>query len=175
MTGAPAGRAMPAAFWRPLAVLKACHGLIRSHCDTLERLPDHLIRHGPNERASRAAQRALRYFQIAAPLHFADEEVDLFPRLLTVLDREEGKLAATVLELAIQHGHELRDWAVLEPFLEAVGAGESPALPDLRSYAAGLRRHIDIEETVIYPLASRLNAEALSLIGAAMAARRRAG
>ena len=175
MTGAPAGRAMPAAFRRPLAVLKACHGLMRSHCDTLERLPDHLIRRGPDERASTAAQRALRYFQLAAPLHFADEEMDLFPRLLTVLDSREEKLAGIILELIAQHGRELHDWAVLEPFLEAVAAGEGPSLPDLRGYVAGLREHIGIEEMVIYPLASRLDPESLAHIGAAMAARRRAG
>ena len=174
MAWAPAGRALPAAFRRPLAVLQACHGLIRSHCDTLDRLPDHLIRRGPDERASTAAQRALRYFQIAAPLHFADEEEDLFPQLLSLLHGPEEGLARTMEELIAQHGQELRAWAVVEPFLKAVAAGEGPSLPDFRPYAAELRQHIHMEETMIYPLASRLNPEALSFIGAAMAARRRA-
>ncbi|WP_123105206.1 hemerythrin domain-containing protein [Acidithiobacillus sulfuriphilus] len=176
MAGLPAGSNIPpAAFRRPLAVLQACHGLIRNHCDSLERLPDYLIRHGPDERTSTAAQRALRYFRNAAPLHFADEEIDLFPRLLTVLDSREEKLADTILELVAQHGQELHDWAVLEPFLETVAAGERPSLPDLRGYAAGLRQHIGIEEMVIYPLASRLDPDSLTHIGVAMAARRHAG
>jgi hemerythrin-like domain-containing protein len=175
MAGAPAGDVPPAAFRRPLAVLQACHGLMRGHCVTLERLPDYLLRHGPDERARTAAQRALRYFRNAAPLHFADEEMDLFPRLLTVLDGREERLAGTILELVVQHGQELHGWAVLEPFLETVAAGEKSSLPDLRGYAAGLREHMGNEEMVIYPLASRLDPESLGQIGAAMAARRRAG
>lgn len=175
MADVPAGDVPPAAFRRPLAVLQACHGLVRGHCDTLERLPDYLLRHGPDERARTAAQRALRYFRNAAPLHFADEEMDLFPRLLTRLDSREEKVAGTILELVAQHGRQLNGWAVLEPFLETVAAGEKSSLPDLRGYAAGLREHMDNEEMVIYPLASRLDPESLGQIGAAMAARRRAG
>src|ERR1700737_1987535 len=83
-------------FDQPIAVLKHCHDRIRKQLATMEKLPEHLARHGADEPAQQAAQAVLKYFDKAAPVHHADEEENLVPMLQSVA---QGEDAATLAEL----------------------------------------------------------------------------
>lgn len=155
----------------PLGLLHACHERILGHCETLQRLVQHLQQHGADQDAQQAALRILHYFQVGAPLHHEDEERDLFP----VLCAHPGFPAAqfAVLEnLATQHRELDQLWIRLEAALQAVSRGTPSDLP-VPAFVALTRAHIVVEEREIFPLAERyLDAAALAVLSRAMQARR---
>lgn len=160
-----------AGFDEPLALLEACHARVERTLQTLERLADHVREHGADDAAADAARDVLRYFDIAAPLHHADEEDDLFPAL-----RAAGARLARVLgTLHRQHGELNAAWAALRPTLQAVAARRAVALDvdAVGEFAALYRVHITLENELLLPQARQLlSAEVCSAIGARMAARR---
>ncbi|WP_232821524.1 cupin domain-containing protein [Acidithiobacillus ferrivorans] len=66
------GNAAPS-FDDPVRLLRACHERILGHCETLERLAEHLARVGADSEARLAAARIRRYFHVAGPAHHADD------------------------------------------------------------------------------------------------------
>lgn len=78
----PAFSAPAAGTEAPLELLSACHRRAKSQCATLRRLVAHLLAHGVDEEARTAAANVLRYFDISARHHHADEEEDVFPALI---------------------------------------------------------------------------------------------
>jgi hemerythrin-like domain-containing protein len=159
-------------FSDPLGLLRACHGRIAAHCDTLERLLPHLAAHGADAEAREAMARVYRYFSTAAAHHHEDEEQDLLPRLRGLapdLDR-------LMEELLAEHGQLARNWNELKPLLAdpARAAAEQAALHQaVARFVAGYRHHADKENRDLLPRAAQLlDAEALAAIGAAMARRR---
>src|SRR6188768_2799496 len=71
----------PAGYDDPLGMLMGCHRRIEKKIGTLKALCSHLTKKGIDAEASAAAQAVLRYFDVAAAHHHADEERDLFPML----------------------------------------------------------------------------------------------
>lgn len=164
-------------FDQPLAVLKHCHGRIRKQLETLERLHAHLQTNGANLDAKQGAQAILRYFEQAAPLHHADEEVDLFPRLAQSMtgDSEADVLLDTMHRLRQEHQHMDALWTQLQKRLQAIIERESDELElDLvGNFCRSYREHMTLEESLIAPAALRLfSAEQMSALGQAMRARR---
>ena len=117
----------------------------------------------PDPAVSAGLATALRYFREAAPKHNADEEASLFPRL-----RATGKpAAAAALDLLARLEAEHR-WA--DPLHAAVDRlGEkylcegplTTAEADRFRAAVGelrhmYRQHIELEDSVVFPLASSL-------------------
>jgi hemerythrin-like domain-containing protein len=116
-----------------------------------------------SEETRRGLETALRYFSQAAPKHTEDEEDSLFPRLrlnespevqssFSQLDRleEEHRWAAPLhADVDLLGARYLSDAnlsaAEVERFRNAVA-----------SLAALYKRHITIEDSVIFPLAARL-------------------
>ena len=171
------GQALAAATTEvPLEMLSACHGRVQTQCETLQRLCDHLPRHGADTAAREAAEAVLRYFRQAAPHHHADEEADLFPALL---DAASGPDHATVRRLtrALVADHRALEelWQRLEAGLERVRAGDAAALSrdTVDGFVAAYTQHIEREESELLPLAAKLLDEAaLERVGSAMRERR---
>jgi hemerythrin-like domain-containing protein len=127
-----------------------------------------------------ALETALRYFREAAPKHTADEEETLFPRLRSRKQPEIGEVLARVD--ALEHEHERADRSHAE--IDRLGQkwleqGELPAdqAARLAALLADLtelyRAHIAVEESEVFPAASRvLGQPDRTAMGGEMAARR---
>jgi hemerythrin-like domain-containing protein len=169
-----------AGFDEPLQMWRDCHRRVRRMTQLLQRLALYLQTHAADETAQVSATSVLRYFTEAGPRHHADEEEDLFPRLLAYARRLSAgpavDLLASVIE-RLQDQHRELDalWGALRGPLHRIAAGTAAPLDErvVAAFADGYARHIDLEESEIGPALERLlPAEELALIGAAMAQRR---
>ena len=155
----------------PLALLRACHEKILTHCDLLKVLVTHMIEAGPDSEARKTAERISRYFSTSAELHHRDEEQDLFPRL----NRQSLKIAELVHVLKNEHEQLETLWATLSPQLKRLpeeGFSEefTRAADDFCSL---YRQHIERENMEFLPLAANsLSQQELAEIGESMAERR---
>jgi hemerythrin-like domain-containing protein len=113
----------------------------------------------------------LRYFTLAAPLHHADEDEDLFVALRQL---DLAPLTARIDALQAEHDALGRHWAEVRPWLEAIAAGQAPGAtqPDVEAFATRYRAHAQAEETEVYPHAAQLSPATLRALADAMVARR---
>jgi hemerythrin-like domain-containing protein len=171
-------------FDHPLDMLTACHGRIRSQCETLRRLVGHLPQHGADAQAQQAARAVMRYFDTAGVNHHADEERDLFPRLLSALDRGAVPagcgidLRRTLAALGTDHRRMDEAWRALRAPLVRIAAGEAAALEAaaVEAFYALYDAHMETEERHVLPFAAQvLDAAELAAIGGAMSRRRGVG
>lgn len=163
-------------FEEPIEMLRACHDRIAHQCATLERLVAHLQTHGCDEPAREAAAAVLRYFTLAGLNHHADEERDLFPRLLATATGEDAQRAAIlVASMVADHREMERLWGALEPVLATLARGAIDRLDAVLvgAFCTIYRNHIVIEENDVIALAERvLPRAALAEVGQAMSIRR---
>lgn len=164
-------------FEQPFEMLEACHERVQRTLALLQRLVDHIGRHGHGADSRSAAADVLRYFDIAGPKHHEDEERHVFPALQ---QHPDARVRQAVAELQADHRRLHADWQRLRAVLLAWRDAETPkAVTDadralVRAFAAVYARHIPLEESLVYPAARPLfTAEVLAHIGAEMAARRR--
>ncbi len=133
----------------------ACHQRIRDFLTLAGRIAQQL--QASEAEVIDAAQRVERYFTQAFPLHVADEELSLAPRL-------QNKTAE--LELALQTMHEQHEshGAALERMLSTLReVRASPANVLLRrrlgvlvaQLEPELEAHLQLEESVLFPAARR--------------------
>ncbi|UXY15942.1 hemerythrin domain-containing protein [Chitiniphilus purpureus] len=154
----------------PIALLVACHDKVRHFARLTVKLRDHLDGRAPDGDAVAAAQRILRYFDQAAPLHHADEEADLFPALRQLGD---AQLDAQMAALHAEHEQLSALWHAVRPWLHAIATGVACAAPgEVADFASRYARHAQTEEQVVFPAAARLAPSALASLGRNMAARR---
>ena len=144
---------------------------------TLERLPAHVAARGVDDEAREAIARVRRYFELAAPDHHADEEVDLFP-VAREAARSAGASDVIAALDALEGEHRTMEaaWAALRVHLDALRAGDAAAVDAVRvgGFAALYRAHVAIEEGVVYEDARRrLPAATRAALARAMVARRR--
>ncbi|WP_426175052.1 pyridoxamine 5'-phosphate oxidase [Massilia sp. TWR1-2-2] len=163
-------------FDQPVAVLKHCHDRIRKQLATLQKLLDHLPRHGADEQARDAARAVMKYFDQAAPLHHADEEENLVPMLQAVAQGEDAATLAMLVPSILQD-HDAMDamWQTLHEELALIAAGSAATLstPVVLAFAERYLGHMEREEVHIAPMAKRLFSPAqMAQLGAAMQARR---
>lgn len=158
-------------FSDPLGMLGACHRRMLALCDLLDRLPDWIERHGVDDEAIAAAGRVLRYFNTAAPLHHADEELDLFPSL-----EAEPELASAIATLRAEHEVLEALWIKLADALDGllVVHRQRPSLaPVISPFCTAYRDHVAREDAELLPRAAELlSDDQLARLGARMAARR---
>lgn len=156
----------------PIELLLACHDKVRRFAGLALRLREHLGANGPDKSAQEAAQSILRYFNIAAPLHHDDEELDLFPALRQLaIDRLNQDLA----QLEAEHAELAALWQSLQAWLQATVTGQPHTAPDtLAAFAQRYPAHAQREEELLYPYAKRLTPGQISQITSAMVARRTA-
>ena len=161
---------------RPVALLLACHGRIRSFTELAIALASRAAA-TPKDEVAEAARSLDRYHRIALPLHEADEDCSLRPRLavasaasdvldaLASVEEEHRQIDALVAEL-------LASWSALavDPrSLPAVApriAGPTEALASLWA------PHLTREEAIVFPAVDLLPAETQRLIASEMRARR---
>lgn len=157
----------------PMALLRACHEKVVRFTTLAQRLQAHVRTKGVDEQAREAAQAVLRYFTLAAPLHHADEDDDLFVALRLL---DHAPLTARIDALQAEHGALGQRWTEVRPWLEAIAAGKTPAgtEPDVDGFATRYREHARAEETDVYPHAAELSPGTLRALADAMVARRQA-
>lgn len=167
-------------FDQPLGLLSDCHRRIESFLAVLLRVADQAEGGSLSPPQRQALETALTYFRSAAPRHTEDEEHSLFPRLR---QSDDPRVRAALARIqALEADHRSADAAHQE--IEALGQQwldrnqlPSDATQRLRQLLISLqdlyRRHIDIEDRDIFPLASRiLSQDALAAVGQEMARRR---
>ncbi|WP_338845293.1 pyridoxamine 5'-phosphate oxidase [Massilia sp. W12] len=163
-------------FDQPLAVLKHCHEKIKKQIKTMQRLLEHLPRHGANLEAQQAAKAVLAYFNKSAGMHHADEEEDLMPLLRQVAQGEDAAMLSQLLpKILREHKKMEAAWSVLALQLEDIASGESAQLSanDVQAFGELYAEHMVKEETWLAPMAMRLfSAEQMAALGAAMRMRR---
>jgi hemerythrin-like domain-containing protein len=157
-------------------MLLACHQRIRNFTGLAVRLADAHAAAAPE--IANAADAVHRYYSIALPLHEADENDSVYPRLRRNLTdaRERESLQAMV----DQHGPIDEVVARLLPLWAEVknAPDRLPSLaPKLRADAARLqelwREHLDLEEEIVFPLIrARLTNDDLKAIHSEMKQRR---
>jgi len=124
-----------------------------------------------------AAESLLAYLTKELPLHYKDEEDDLFP-LLTRHCPAEDEIGSILAELEKYHAveHFLASHLVIDLKSMVVERGSDPLtsiFAQLRIFAEGQRRHLSWENHAVLPLArKRLPAEELVEMGRNMAKRR---
>jgi pyridoxamine 5'-phosphate oxidase len=163
-------------FDQPIAVLKHCHDRIRKQLATLHKLLAHLPAHGADADAQQAAQAVLKYFEQAAPKHHADEEDDLLPMLQATAQGEDAALlATTVPQILADHSAMDGLWQELHEQLRTIADARAAALDPalVQRFADAYTRHMEVEESVVAPMAKRLfGAEQMERLGKAMQERR---
>jgi iron-sulfur cluster repair protein YtfE (RIC family) len=148
-----------------------CHQRIRSFCALALRLAGG----APPEQARDAAQQLVRYFTIGLPLHVADEDESIRPRLapvarddvetaLATMSREHRQIEELVDEL-------VRRWRALAE--TATPAACAATALGARSLDEHMRVHLAAEETIVFPALARLSLAQSDAILAEMQARRR--
>ncbi|MGE5452148.1 MAG: hemerythrin domain-containing protein [Acidobacteriota bacterium] len=160
----------PPSFEDPLEMLRACHDKVRHFAKLATRIAEHIARQGVDQQARDAAQSVIRYFDIAAPLHHADEDEDLYPALLALQD---PALSTDIHRLTGEHTPLAGLWQAVRAWLLQVQAGEqAPPPPELPLFAQRYPQHAHDEEQLVYPHALRLSNDALSALGQTMTRRR---
>ncbi|GGG27934.1 hypothetical protein GCM10010964_14850 [Caldovatus sediminis] len=150
----------------PLAFLSAEHARQTALLGHLER-----VAREPQARAARGiAVVLLRWLTRELPLHVADEERSLYPRLAAFDE------AGVLDELREEHRRDRRLIADIASGLRRIARGGVPEpgfAEAAREFVAGHRKHLAHEETVLTPLARRwLGPEAMAALAAEMVARR---
>jgi hemerythrin-like domain-containing protein len=159
-------------FADPVGLLSDCHRRVEMFLGVL-------IQCSESERGESAPPpelgNALRYFRESAPKHTADEETSLFPRLA-------GNTEAMDIVRALEADH--ADAAPRHALIDRIGERwlaegriAAGSLADFRTavqeLAAMYRRHIDMEDARLFPLAERVLTEQQKReIGREMARRR---
>lgn len=159
-------------FDSPIDMLVACHDRVRHFSSLTETLAEHVRLHGADAPARQAARNILRYFELAAPRHHADEEVDLFPLLRPHLSSERQQMLDG---LVTEHTQLDSLWAKLRRELMLLAEAEVPSLSPLlcQAFARRYQQHAELEERWLYSEVDKsLSEEEIMLIGRAMQARR---
>jgi pyridoxamine 5'-phosphate oxidase len=163
-------------FERPIDVLAHCHTRIRKQLATLKKLLAHLPDHGADVDAQQAAHAVLRYFNDAAPLHHEDEEENLLPQLEVTAGGEDASQLQDILPRLLEEHREMEGlWLALDRQLSTIATGQSTQLSekDVAQFAALYEAHMQMEESVIAPMAKRLfSSGQMQQLGDAMRARR---
>lgn len=167
----------------PLAHWRACHDRLLRMTQLLQRLAAHLTAHPLEAESQVSAASLVNYFENAALMHQADEEEDLFPRLLQSVQRKSAGPVADRIGKAIdalqQQHAELDDlWLQLAGPLHQLAQGTLVPLDSARvnEFVQRYAMHIAMEERDIGPALKRLlTARDLALMATNMTRRRSAG
>ena len=149
-----------------IALLLECHQRIRAFTHLAWRAATEAVT--DSERSAACAQ-CLRYFAHALPLHVADEDVSVMPRLMHVAHTP----AATLAALAQMHAQHREHEAGMLAFTAALASvqhapADASARATLAACAEAMRaafdEHLANEETHIFPVLAQLPATELAAI-----------
>ena len=176
--GLPGFNTPAVGFEQPFAMLETCHERVERTLTLLQRLRAYVREQAADDAARQAARDVLRYFDIAAPLHHQDEELHVFPLLLS---QGAPSVVAVVQQLQHDHACMAADWAAARGALQAMADGAAAGFgaedeARLDQFAQRYQQHIQAEEGTAYPCAQALLGQGeLHAMGLEMAARRRVG
>ena len=110
------------------------------------------------------------------PQHLADEEIDLFPLMLKRCEPEE-EIDKVIDKLESDHGHALADAPAIAALIEAyqtdVSEFSTKAYVQMTEFAHHARRHRNLENAIILPIArARLTQADLEIMKLHMLERR---
>jgi hemerythrin-like domain-containing protein len=160
-------------FREPIDYLFADHYRQRIICKHLDQIA---LDPGTDE-ASGLVAGVLEYLERDLPLHVADEEQDLFPRLSARCGSED-RIEDTLTRLTEEHRRDRELGRQLSAGLRLLAKGGASAsdvtlLKAASTFAEAQRAHLALEEGSVLPLArKRLLPGDLAELGRAMAARR---
>jgi hemerythrin-like domain-containing protein len=183
MTATIEFRSPASGFDEPLELWLACHERVQRFCRLLERLRQHVDERGADREAADSAASIRRYFNEAAPRHHADEELDLFPRLLTRLAEETTEIDAAsaarvrsaIDTLTAEHRANEALWAAIDATLALIEQGVAARLDagQVNTFGRTYDRHIHVEESIVKPAMLRHLSDAdWKDVGTVMAQRR---
>jgi hemerythrin-like domain-containing protein len=167
------------AFDDPTGLLSDCHRRVEMFMGSLQAVAA-ISTQSLTDETRRSLDLALRYFREAAPKHTSDEEESLFPRLRQIQSTEMKAALAQMDALEQDHRWAEPLHALVETigmrYLEA-GVLSSADAQEFREaveqLAAMYKRHIEIEDSRVFPVAARLlPKDAKDEIAQEMAARR---
>lgn len=165
-----------AGFDDPIGLLRACHLRIQQRCALLDRIIEHLQKHGADSQAQAACKQVSHYFDTAGKHHHEDEEEDLFPAMLAACGaRRRNKIQTLIDDLNADHVVMAQAWADLRPALKAVEENAAQNLDRelVDRFQSAYLAHIEREEAEAFDAAEEfLSAAELERIGRNMAARR---
>lgn len=154
-------------------MLTACHERIRDNLVLARRIATE--RQIDPEDLRQAAERVQRYFGIALPLHVADEDASIAPRLAS----SSAVLSVTLDVMHQQHltYHPLLEWLVdlcsrVAQKPEEITATRELILQTLALLETPMQTHLELEEQVVFPAVARLSTEVQASIVSEMRARR---
>lgn len=159
-------------------VLLACHQRIRRFTALALRLGEPGEPQGEDGDRAAAAAAVQRYFEVALPLHAADEDESLRPRLLAAGASPEAERALTVMaaehrEIEALLAEAVPLWRELAQAPERHEALRPALLRVARPLDVLFQRHLQAEEAIIFPLLRRaLDADALAQIRGELRQRR---
>lgn len=152
-------------------LLGECHHRIRTFLRSAERLASASDPIG--EDAITAARDIHRYFSSAFPLHLADEDESIAPRLRGST-AEIDRALATMSADHQAHGADVR--CLVEMAFELRETGREPSLARLATVTAtlglALEAHLELEERVLFPAIRALDVPVQLVIVSEMRARR---
>ncbi len=141
--------------------LAACHQRIRRFVELAAVIASPDAARRPARELGEAAAAVHRYFAIALPLHVADEDLSLTPRLVG----RDPVVDAALARLAVEHADhepalarlcELTSALAADPARHAaLGPVLAPLAAELR---AGFEAHLALEEAVVFPAVAGLPA-----------------
>jgi hemerythrin-like domain-containing protein len=141
----------------------------------LQRLVEHTATRGVDDEARDAARGVMRYFELAAPQHHADEEQDLFPALLeSMAGSDPVCLRELTTALTAEHRALEALWRRLRAELQAlIDDGRALAAAPVDAFVAGYLAHVRREDDELFPMAARLlGDDELERVGRSMRLRR---
>lgn len=161
----------------PLEMLQGCHARIR-HFVQLSRTLAEAADASQNDIAETAAS-LTRYFAEALPLHEADENQTLFPRLYDVapLGSPLREAATTMVEQHRMINELVAELLSLCGVLQRIPERLPTLAHRLRQVSSALDRafssHLHMEETVVFPALQLFDADQIAEISREMQQRRR--
>lgn len=166
-----------AGFDDPIGMLKDCHRRIEQFLRILGVVVERAAGRSLTDEEASAVQASLNYFRTGGRRHTADEEQSLFPRI-----RKECAADDSCDITRLEEDHNFADeWhakvdALYSRWIAdgALSAQDQKSLSDANHQLAQMyATHIDVEETVVFPFASKtLSRESLAAIGNEFKARR---
>ena len=174
------GDSKAGSFQEPLALMEDCHRRIERFLGILLLIVNAARDEPLSVEHREGMERSLRYFRSAAPLHTQDEEASLFPRMRAC---SHPDVRAAMKDLSsLESDHRRAELAHAE--VDSLGQmwldtgslsteGRERMALLLEDLQRSYRRHIDLEDSCVYPLAGRaLDADSIQAVGREMAHRR---
>jgi hemerythrin-like domain-containing protein len=133
--------------------LDECHQQIHENLEKLTSVLEQMHADADEAGYRDAVREIEAFFSATARQHHADEEKDIFPKLLA---SDNAELVHAVRTLQQDHGWIEQNWLELAPMLRAIADGEdwvdlAELLHNVEVFLALMHDHIVLEETLIYP------------------------